>query len=66
MLPEVFGVNGWVRSVAAHGAKAPGLDLSYSDQASRAQRSRPGFISEERSSLNPEASSQGWQLLLEG
>ena len=46
MLPEVFGVNGWVRSVADRLAAAgvpalalplfartaPGLDLSYSDQ----------------------------------
>ena len=32
VLPEAFGVSGWVRSVAAHRAKAPGLDLSYSDR----------------------------------
>ena len=46
VLPEVFGVNGWVRSIADRLAAAgvpalamplfartaPGLDLSYSDQ----------------------------------
>ena len=82
VLPEVFGVNGWVCSVADRLAAAggpalalplfartaPGLDLSYSDQDLDLAEDRAdhGLMAEERSKMNPEALSQGYKLLFYG